>query len=209
MSNAMTSPRTAPPRARALRAVVIGASAGGVEALNVLLPCLPVPCRVAVIVVMHLLPGTRSLLPELFAGRCRLQVYEAEDKMPILAGRLYTAPADYHLLVEHERDDDGDAACFALSVAPPERFSRPSIDVLFESAAAAWRERVLGILLSGANDDGARGLGTIRAGGGETWVQSPATAAVPTMPEEAIARGAADRVLPLAEIGPALRLAIC
>lgn len=196
------------PCPRAARSVVIGASAGGVEALGRLLPHLSVPCRARVIVVMHLLPGTPSLLPELFAGRCALPVCEAEDKMPILPGNIYTAPPDYHLLIERD-DADAPDACFSLSVAPPVRYSRPSIDVLFESAAVAWREQVLGILLSGANDDGTRGLHAIRAGGGETWVQSPDSAAVATMPQEAIAHGAADRIMPLAEIGQALRLAFC
>lgn len=187
-------------------AIVIGASAGGIEALGVLLPQLPADFAPPVIVVMHLRPDTPSLLPEVFGERCALPVREAEDKMPVLPRHIYTAPPDYHLLVEREgREGAGEGASFSLSVEPPVRFSRPSIDVLFESAAVAWRERVLGILLSGANDDGARGLNAIRAGGGITWVQSPASAAVATMPEHAIARGAADRILPLADIGEAMR----
>lgn len=183
-------------------AIVIGASAGGIEALGMLLPQLPADFALPVIVVVHLRPDVPSLLPEVFGERCALPVREAEDKMPVLPRHIYTAPSDYHLLVERAGIDD---ASFSLSVEPPVRFSRPSIDVLFESAAVAWRERVLGILLSGANDDGARGLSAIRAGGGITWVQSPASAAVATMPEHAIARGAADRILPLADMGEALR----
>ncbi len=208
-------------------AVVIGGSAGGIEALNVLLPMLPAAFRPALIVVLHLRPDTPSLLPQLFSLRCALPVCEAEDKMPVRHGHLYLAPPDYHLLVERDSRHGGaysgshvgtpignlgseraEGVHFALSVDPPERFSRPSIDVLFESAAHAWREALLGILLSGANDDGARGLETIRHCGGRTWVQAPDTASAETMPAEAIARGAVDEVLTLEAIGSRLRRAV-
>lgn len=198
-----------------LEAVVIGGSAGGIEALNVLLPMLPAAFRPALIVVLHLRPDTPSLLPQLFSLRCALPVCEAEDKMPVRHGHLYLAPPDYHLLVERDSfhgenhgTERAEGVHLALSVDPPERFSRPSIDVLFESAAHAWREALLGILLSGANDDGARGLETIRHCGGRTWVQAPDTASAETMPAEAIARGAVDEVLTLEEIGSRLRLAV-
>lgn len=196
-------------------AVVIGGSAGGIEALNVLLPMLPAAFRPALIVVLHLRPDTPSLLPQLFSLRCALPVCEAEDKMPVRHGHLYLAPPDYHLLVERDGGHGGghggapaQGVRLALSVDPPERFSRPSIDVLFESAAHAWREALLGILLSGANDDGARGLETIRRCSGRTWVQAPDTASAETMPAEAIARGAVDEVLTLEAIGSRLRLAV-
>lgn len=196
-------------------AVVIGGSAGGIEALNVLLPMLPAAFRPALIVVLHLRPDTPSLLPQLFSLRCALPVCEAEDKMPVRHGHLYLAPPDYHLLVEreshhgsHHGSERAEGVRLALSVDPPERFSRPSIDVLFESAAHAWREALLGILLSGANDDGARGLEAIRQCGGRTWVQAPDTASAETMPAEAIARGAVDEVLTLEAIGSRLRLAV-
>ncbi len=208
-------------------AVVIGGSAGGIEALNVLLPMLPAAFRPALIVVLHLRPDTPSLLPQLFSLRCALPVCEAEDKMPVRHGHLYLAPPDYHLLVERDSRHGGaysgshvgtpignlgseraEGVHFALSVDPPERFSRPSIDVLFESAAHAWHEALLGILLSGANDDGARGLETIRHCGGRTWVQAPDTASAETMPAEAIARGAVDEVLTLEAIGSRLRRAV-
>lgn len=185
-------------------AVVVGASAGGIEALNRLLPMLPAAFHPPLIVVLHLRPDTPSLLPELFGRRCALTVREAEDKMPVGPGHLYLAPPDYHLLVE--RDPNGTR--LALSVDPPERFSRPSIDVLFESAAYVWRDRLLGILLSGANDDGARGLEVIRAAGGRAWVQAPDTAAADIMPAQAIARGAVDEVLTIEAIGSRLRLAV-
>ncbi len=191
------------PAKRACSGVVIGGSAGAIEALNALLPMLPAQFRPPVVVVMHQLASTPSLLPELFKARCVLPVHEAEDKMPMEPGHLYLAPPDYHLLVEQDPDTPATMR-LALSVEPPVRFSRPSIDVLFESAAIAWRERALGILLSGANDDGARGLAAIRAAGGTAWVQTPESAAVETMPQEAIARGAADRVLNLEAIGRGL-----
>jgi len=178
-------------------AVVIGASAGGVEALSVLLPMVPAGFRPALLIVMHQHPNQPSLLPELFGARCALPVCEAEDKMPVRPGHVYLAPPDYHLLVERVPEAPEDVE-LALSVEPPVRFSRPSIDVLFESAAVAWRARVL------ANDDGARGLAMIRAAGGRAWVQSPGSAAVETMPQEAIDRGAADRVLTLEQIGQRL-----
>lgn len=185
-------------------AIVIGASAGGIEALGVLLPMLPPSFRPPLIVVLHLRPDVPSLLQGLFSARCVLPVCEAEDKLPVRHGHVYVAPPDYHLLVERGKQD----VHLALSVAPPVRFSRPSIDVLFESAAEVWRQRLLGILLSGANDDGARGLETIRACGGRTWVQAPHTASADTMPAEAIARGAVDEVLTLEAIGSRLRHAV-
>ncbi|MBO4121988.1 chemotaxis protein CheB [Cupriavidus gilardii] len=212
MNAAQAHPTASPPRSP--EAVVIGGSAGGIEALNVLLPMLPAAFHPALIVVLHLRPDKPSLLPQLFSLRCALPVCEAEDKMPVRHGHLYLAPPDYHLLVERDslhgdpRGDHAEGVRLALSVDPPERFSRPSIDVLFESAAHAWRDALLGILLSGANDDGARGLETIRQCGGRTWVQAPDTASAETMPAEAIARGAVDEVLTLEAIGSRLRLAV-
>ena len=183
--------------------VVIGGSAGALEALYGVLPMLPARFMPPVVIVMHQLSSGPSLLPGLFAVRCAMPVHEAEDKLPVQPGHLYLAPPDYHLLLEQDPDVP-DGVRLALSVAPPVRFSRPSIDVLFESAAVAWRARALGVLLSGANDDGARGLATIRAAGGQAWVQSPESATVGTMPQEAIARGAADRILNLEAIGQGL-----
>lgn len=181
--------------------IVIGASAGGVDALSELLPMLPVGLGAPVVVVIHLRPDVPSLLPELFAARCALPVQEAEDKMRLEAGHVYLAPPDYHLMVER----DGTDVRVALSIDPPVRFSRPSIDVLFEAAAFVWREQALGVLLSGANDDGTRGLAAIRASGGVAWVQAPETALAETMPANAITQGAADSVLTLDEIGHALK----
>ena len=169
-------------------AVVIGGSAGSVEALSVLLPALPAGLQAAVLVVLHLPRNRPSLLCNIFRSRCALPLREAEDKEPIVPGTVYFAPPDYHLLV-----DDGPA--LALSVDAPVHYSRPSIDVLFESAADAYGSGLIGMLLSGANQDGARGLAAIEARGGLAVVQEPDSAGVRTMPESALARTTAARIL--------------
>jgi two-component system, chemotaxis family, protein-glutamate methylesterase/glutaminase len=185
-------------------AVVIGASAGGVEALNHLLPVLPKEFAPPVLIVVHVRQGPPSLLPGLFATRCVLPIEEPFDKDEIAPGTIYFAPAGYHMLVEAE---GGAAPSIALSVDPPVRFSRPSVDVLFESAAHAYGERLLGIVLSGANDDGARGARAIRDAGGECWAQAPSTSSSPAMPLAAITEGAVHEVLTLDEM--ARRLSQC
>ncbi len=169
-------------------AVVIGGSAGSVETLGVLLPSLPATLQAAVLVVVHLPRNRPSLLCNIFQSRCALPLREAEDKQPIVPGTVYFAPPDYHLLV-----DNGPA--LALSVDAPVHYSRPSIDVLFESAADAYGNALIGILLSGANQDGARGLAAIEAHGGLAVVQSPDSASVRTMPESALACTTAPRIL--------------
>ncbi len=174
-------------------AIVIGGSAGAIDALNVLLPALPTGLRAAVIVVLHLPRDRRSLLVDIFRDRCALPVQEAEDQQPLQAGHLYFAPPDYHLLV-----DTGPR--LALSIDPPVFFSRPSIDVLFHSAADCYGRRLLGVLLSGANEDGADGLAAIHAVGGHALVQAPATAFMAAMPEAALARTPALPALTLEEI---------
>jgi two-component system chemotaxis response regulator CheB len=157
-----------------------------------------------VLVVVHVRQGQPSLLPGLFATRCELAIVEPFDKDEIAPGTVYFAPPGYHMLVEAE---GGAAPAIALSVDPPVRFSRPSVDVLFESAAHAYGERLLGIELSGANDDGARGARAIRDAGGACWAQDPATASAPAMPLAAIAQGAVNEVLTLDHM--AMRLTQC
>ena len=179
-------------------AVVIGASAGGVEALSVLLPALPGRMDAAVFVVLHLPRDRRSLLVNIFAPKCAVMVVEAQDKEPVARGTVYFAPPDYHLLL-----DDGPQ--LALSVDEPVHYSRPSIDVLFQSATDVYRDRVLGILLTGGNQDGAAGLDTVRRTGGVTVAQDPLEAQVALMPESAIELGAAEFVLTLADIAALLR----
>jgi len=179
-------------------AIVIGTSAGGVEALSVLLPSLPEGLRAAVLVVLHLPRERPSLLVDIFTPKCRLPVREAEDKEPIEPGVVYFAPPDYHLLV-----DNGPRV--ALSADEPVNFSRPSIDVLFESAADIYGARLIGIILTGASHDGALGLEAVRCAGGVTIVQEPESAQAPTMAESALKRGPVDHVLSLEQIAGWLR----
>ena len=160
-------------------AVVIGASAGGVQALSQLLPAFRHGTRAPVFVVLHLPRDRPSLLAQIFGPKCALPVREAEDKEPVEAGTVYLAPPDYHLLV-----DVGPR--LSLSADGPVHYSRPSIDVLFESAADLYRGRVAGILLSGANEDGAAGAAAIRRAGGLTIVQNPDTALSAQMPQSAL-----------------------
>jgi two-component system, chemotaxis family, protein-glutamate methylesterase/glutaminase len=178
-------------------AIVIGASAGGVDAVSTLLEALPPSFGAAVAVVIHVPPAGDDILARVLAQRCALPVRQAADKEAIEAGNVYVAPPGYHVLIEPERT-------FALSLDEPVHFSRPSVDVLFESAAHAFRERLLAIVLTGANADGAEGLRIVRELGGTGWVQQPATAYAQAMPTAAIARAGADRVATVAELAQAL-----
>ncbi|NUU02296.1 chemotaxis protein CheB [Herbaspirillum robiniae] len=187
--------------ARAIEAVVIGASAGGVEALSEILPALRAGATVATMVVLHIPRERPSLLPEIFAAKCAQPVREAQDKEPALAGAIYFAAPDYHLLVD--RAPEG--ALLAMSNDEAVNFSRPAIDVLFESAADVYGERLLGVLLTGGNQDGAAGLQAIRGAGGVTVVQDPQEAQAPYMPEQALALGKIDYVLTLGQIADLLR----
>ncbi|HEX3915241.1 MAG TPA: chemotaxis protein CheB [Steroidobacteraceae bacterium] len=179
-------------------AVVIGASAGGIEALLMLLPALPPGLRPPVFIVLHLPRDKPSLLAQIFARKCAVPVREAEDKDAVAAGTVYFAPNDYHLLL-----DDGPQ--LSLSADDPVHHSRPSIDVLFESAAEIYHDRLMGIILSGANEDGASGLAAIHDAGGLTVVQCPQSARAPHMALCALKLRPADCVLPLDEIAEMLR----
>lgn len=184
--------------AQPYKAVVIGGSAGGLEALFALLAELPADFPLGVVVVLHMHPQSDAReLAATFRRRCRLVVTEALEKTPLLADRVYLAPANYHLLVEND-------GRFALSVDPRVNYSRPSIDVLFESAAEVWQTSLIGVLLSGASRDGAAGLARIGALGGLTIVQDPETASSPIMPQSALALGPVDRVLAPTGIGRCL-----
>jgi two-component system chemotaxis response regulator CheB len=180
-----------------VEAIVIGASAGGVDALAVLFESLPFPFAPAILVVLHVPADRPSLLVDLYRTRSRLPVREALDKERVAPGTIYFAPPDYHLLVEREKT-------LALSHEAPVAFSRPSIDVLFESAAEAYGRTLLGIVLSGANSDGAAGLAAIRAAGGRAWVQEPADAFASAMPAAAIARAGADLIVPIRDMAERL-----
>jgi two-component system, chemotaxis family, protein-glutamate methylesterase/glutaminase len=177
--------------------IAIGASWGGLRAIECVLSALPDDFRVPIVIAQHRAADSGSgALTRMFGLRSALEVCEAGDKDAIEPGRVYLAPADYHLLVE----PDG----FALSTEGPVRYSRPSIDVLLESAADTYGERMVGVILTGANDDGARGLARVKRHGGLTIVQDPETAEKRSMPAAAIATGAADQVVALDEIGPLL-----
>jgi two-component system, chemotaxis family, protein-glutamate methylesterase/glutaminase len=178
--------------------IAIGASVGGVEALSILLPALPKDLGAPVFVVLHQPRDRPSLLVDIFKVRCDLPVREAEDKEEVERGTIYFAPPDYHLLV-----DEGPR--LALSADELVHYSRPSIDVLFESAAEVYGDRLLGILLTGANEDGAAGMEAIHRAGGATVVQEPETALAASMPASALARTQIDRVLPLDGIAALLR----
>ena len=192
-----TELRPAPPldavlkaRMRAVELVAIGASAGGVDALLNLLHDLPRDWHLPVVVVLHLPEGHESRLPALFAERTHVAVHEARDKLPIEPASLYFAPSGYHLSVERER-------YFSLSCEPPVLFSRPSIDLLMISAADAYGPALAGVLLTGANEDGAQGLLALRNAGGVAAVQDPDTALSPTMPLAALNLHQPDIVRPV------------
>jgi two-component system, chemotaxis family, protein-glutamate methylesterase/glutaminase len=178
--------------------VAIGTSAGGIDALSVLLPALPPTLQAAVFVVIHLPRERRSLLVDVFQPTCAVPVREALDKDVVEPGTVYFAPPDYHLLIDRGPQ-------LALSADDLVNFSRPSVDVLFESAADVYGDRLLGIILTGASHDGALGLDAVRRAGGRTVVQRPDTAQVPTMVESALQRGPVDYVLTLDEIAALLR----
>jgi two-component system chemotaxis response regulator CheB len=180
----------------AFELIVVGGSWGGMRALASVLGSLPTDFELPVAVVQHRSPGGDEMLEQVLARGSGLPIVAATDKEPLVPGRVYVAPPDYHLLVEPGH--------LALSKDDYVQFSRPSIDVLFESAADAYGERTVGVLLTGVNQDGAEGLARIAAAGGFTIAQDPSTAEQPQMPAAAVARGAARRVLELERIGPFL-----
>jgi two-component system, chemotaxis family, protein-glutamate methylesterase/glutaminase len=176
--------------------VVVGASSGGLKAAQILLSGLNVAFALPVVIVQHRGKDHESGLCEYLSLCTSLPVTEPEDKEAVLPGRVYLAPRDYHLLI--------DGPSFALSVDSPVGYARPSIDVLFESAADQYKERAIGVILTGANQDGARGLAAIKTQGGLTMVQDPRTAAHREMPDAAVARTTPDWILPLQEIAARL-----
>ena len=183
-------------RSPGLRAIVLGGSAGGIEAVTTLLEALPEGLGVPVLVALHIKASSDPHWPIVFRSS-RAAVFEAEDAELARPGCVYVAPPDYHLLV-----DVGSR----LSLSADERvnMARPSLDVLFESAAWAYEGGALGVILSGANADGAAGLAAIRARGGRAWVQAPETAAASIMPRAALAAVPDALVLPLGEMAAAL-----
>jgi two-component system chemotaxis response regulator CheB len=178
--------------------VALAASAGGLKALSELLAALPADFEAPLVVVQHLDPRHRSLMADILSRRTQLQVRQAAEGDRLSPGAVFVAPPDRHLLV----NPDG-----SLSLTRTElvHFSRPSADLLFESVAASYRERAIGVILSGSGSDGAMGVQAIKKTGGTLIVQDPASAEFAGMPEAARKTGLADFVLPLDEIAGALR----
>lgn len=183
------------------QAVVIGVSSGGLKALTQILPNLPVDYPLAVIVVQHRgevvyeVDSKTDFLVSYFQRSCKMAVKEAELGEPVCVGTIYIAPVKYHLLIEKTQ-------YFSLSLEPPVNYSIPSIDVLFESASACYKNRLIGLILTGANSDGSLGLKEIHRNGGLTLVQEPTTAKVDVMPKAAINSHDVNYVIPLDEIAP-------
>lgn len=180
----------------AFEIVVIGASAGGLQALQTLLAALRADFPLPIVIVQHRGKESELNLCDYLVAHTGLAISEPDDKEEICGRHVYLAPRDYHLLIEKK--------CFALSTDGPVGFARPSIDVLFESAAEEYREKTVGVILTGRNRDGARGLAKIKAYGGLTLVEDPVSAASAEMPQAAIDASQVDRVLPLSEIAPVL-----
>lgn len=174
-------------------AVVMGVSAGGLFALSMILEKLPEDYPVPIIIVQHRSRDERTLLEEVLQVKCRIRIKQADEKEHIKSQIVYFAPPDYHLLIEGDKT-------FSLSCEPPVNYSRPSIDVLFETACSVYKDHLVAIILTGANNDGARGIQKIKKSGGLTIAQKPSTAAFPFMPQAAIDRNGIQLILELNEI---------
>jgi two-component system, chemotaxis family, protein-glutamate methylesterase/glutaminase len=176
--------------------VVVGASAGGIEALTTLVRGVPADLPAAVLVVIHIWPYAKSSLPQLLSRAGALPAAHARDGEPIEHGHIYVAPPDHHLLIRDGRIE--------LTRGPRENDTRPAVDPLFRSAAHAYGKRVIGVILSGALYDGTIGLMAVKARGGVAIVQDPEDAAVGGMPRSALKHVAADYVLPVSEMAAVL-----
>ena len=163
--------------------------------LNTILRHLPSDFVLSIIIVQHQHPESDDFMAKFLAARCSLTVKQADEKESILPGVIYIDPPNYHLMIEEDRT-------FSLTIDKRVHYARPSIDVLFETAADVFGEKLVGIILTGANEDGSHGLRKIKESGGLTIVQDPDTAEVDTMPKAAIASTKVDYILPLEEIGP-------
>jgi two-component system chemotaxis response regulator CheB len=176
--------------------VVIGTSWGGLQALKALIGALPPEFRIPIVIVQHRHRDSDGALATLLQECTGMELCDVEDKQPIQPGYVYVAPPDYHLLVEE--------GSLALSTEAPVRYSRPSIDVTLMSAADVYGPRTVGVVLTGANADGARGLAHVVGRGGLAFIQDPAEAASPTMPAAAVKAVPTAQVLPIARIADAL-----
>ncbi len=175
------------------KAIVIGTSAGGLSALTVILEKIPVDCPLSVIVVQHRSKDQKDLLEEVLQSKCKIRIKQADEKEKIEPGVVYIAPPDYHLLVES-------AKTFSLSSDEPVHFSRPSIDVLFETAAMVFKDTLIGIILTGSNNDGSAGVIAVNKYGGLTISQKPGDSQFPFMPEAAIKTNKIKHIWTLSEI---------
>ena len=176
-----------------IQVITIGASAGGMQAIQTLLQALPAHWSIPILICQHLHPRQGNFMIQNHNAHCQAPVKEAEDKEILQPGVIYFAPPDYHLLVERDRS-------LSLSVDGKVNFSRPSIDILFESAAWTFGRHLTGVLLTGGNSDGAAGMKTIAECGGCTIVQDPKTCLSPAMPMSAIRMGVAQRIMTLEQI---------
>lgn len=176
-----------------IKVIVIGTSAGGVDALKRLLPSFQKGSKLSVAVVIHIPPRRPNLIPDLLRDYCSFNVKEASSAEALSCDTIYFAPPDYHLSLEANET-------LSLSSEEPLNFSRPSIDILLESAAYAYGKRVLAVILTGANEDGARGLKVIKKQGGLAIVQSPEEAEYPFMPNASAKAVKPDAILTLNEI---------
>ncbi|MCF8070024.1 MAG: chemotaxis protein CheB [Desulfobacterales bacterium] len=188
-------------RENRFEAVVVGVSAGGLKALQVILSELDKKFHPSVIIVQHISPAADNFLPRFLNKKSALPVKQADEKEVIKSGYVYIAPPDYHLLVEEDKT-------FSLSVDGKINYARPCIDVLFETAAYAYGAALVGLLLTGANRDGSQGLKKIKEAGGLTIVEDPKTAEVPIMPQGAIKTLDVDHILSLRTIAPFLNIQV-
>lgn len=174
-------------------ALIIGGSAGSLDVLLKVLPLLVPEISFPIVIIVHRKHGADSLLRELLSGRTSLIVKEVDEKEPILPGTIYIAPSDYHTLIEQDHT-------FSLDYSEKVNYSRPAIDVTFQTAAEVYQERLVCLLLSGSNADGVNGLKSVKAWGGTTLIQDPATAQVPYMPEQAALHVQIDHIFRIEEM---------
>ena len=174
-------------------AFIIGGSAGSLDVLLKVLPSLDLLLSFPIIIVLHRKPGTDNVLTGLLSSKTKLPVKEVEEKEKINRSTIYIAPSDYHLLIENNKT-------FSLDASEKVNFSRPSIDVIFQSAAEVYRENLVCLLLSGSNNDGIEGLKKVKENGGTAIIQNPLSAAVSYMPEQAALHVKIDEVLEIEDI---------
>jgi two-component system, chemotaxis family, protein-glutamate methylesterase/glutaminase len=181
-----------------IKAVVIGGSAGALQGLSILLQGLPANYDLPIFITVHVPSGRKSVLAEVLQSKCQIKVREAQDKEPISVGNAYVAPPDYHLLVEKD-------GTLALSSDEPIFYSRPALDVLFESAADAYGPAVVGVVLSGASGDGAKGLQSIEQAGGVAIIENPDTAYASIMPQAALNACSGAKIFSLDQLAEYLK----